>query len=346
MLQTRFSVLAAGFLALSLFLAPAPLSARSAEPEWVGNPYADFNERAYIVAVGSGLSRQAAETDAIRRIAAVFHMSIHAVQELTTLSRQTVVDGAAAWTQDTELRSAIESVVIMDNIMGAGVRRNWYDGRGSHFALATLNRAASVRLYSDMVRANLDIIDSLTGMPPAQRNTFDGFSRYRFAATFADVSFSYGQMLVVLGAPWGEPLRTGAYFLERSREILTEIQIGINVNNDRGQRIGGAFAQAVSGLGFRTAGTNPRFVLNVIVNTWRDEHLVQGAEFTWIEIGANLTDRNTGAVLLPYGFTLRGQPHFTAAAAENLAVNAAVQRIAREYGNLLAEYLAGLIPQR
>jgi|GEM_PF-7127461 len=73
-------------------------------------------------------------------------------------------------------------------------------------------------------------------MPATQINTFDEFSRYQFAAIFADMSFTYGQILATLGRPWREPLRTGYWYLQRSREILAGIPIGINVRNDREYR--------------------------------------------------------------------------------------------------------------
>jgi len=343
MLRVNFSVLS---MILCLFAAPAFLAAQAVQPPWINNPYASFNRQAYIVAVGVGNSRQAAERDALRGIAGVFGLNVQAVESLTTLYREVVTDGAIVWTQETDFRNAIETSVRMENLMGAEVRQHWVDNRGTHFVLAVLNRATGVLLYSDRVRANQDIIRNLTDMPAAQRNTFDGFSRYQFAAVFADMSFTYGQMLVVLGAPWHEPLRTGEWFLQRSREILTEIPIGINVINDRGQRIQGAFASAFADLGFRSVGTNPRFVLDVNVSVRRDEHLVQGAEFAWIEVSANLTDTSTRSVLLPYNFNFRGPPRFSMQEAENIAFNQAVQRIGREYGNLVSEYLASLVPRR
>ena len=201
-------------------------------------------------------------------------------------------------------------------------------------------------MYSNRIRANQDIIRNLTNMTSAERNGIDAFARYQSAAVFADMNFTYGEILVFLGAPWSEPLGRGEGFRQRWREIARAIPIGINVRNDRGGRVQGAFAGAFAGFGFRSAGANPRFVLDVNVNTWRDEHLVPGVEFAWVEISANLTDTHTRAVLLPYGFNLRGSGHFTLPGAENLAFNDAVQRIGWEYGDMLADYLAQLIPRR
>ena len=346
MLKSKFFMPAVCLPVLFVFFAAVPLAAQSAQPAWIANPHARHSAQAYIAAVGLGGSRVAAERDALRGIAGVFGMNVHAVEQLTTLYREVVVDGAATWTEQTDFRSAIETSVSMDNLMGAEIRESWVDGWGTHFVLAVLSRARAVMLYSERIQANLDIIRNLTDMTPAQRYSFDGFSRYQFAAVFADMSFAYGEMLVVLGAPWGGTLRRGEYFLQRSREILTEIPIGINVSNDRGGRVQGAFARAFADLGFRSAGANPRFVLDVNVNTRRDEHMVAGVEFAWIEITANLVDTNTRTVLLPYGFNFRGPGRFTLQEAENLAFNDAVQRIGREYGNLLSEHLARMVPRR
>jgi len=331
---------------LCLFLASVSLAAQSAQPAWINNPYANFDSQTHVVAVGAGDSRQAAEMDALHGIASVFHLNIQAVERLTTLYRGAITDGATAWTQQTDLGTAIKISVEMENLIGARIRQYWDNGSGTHFVLAVLYKPTAMDIYSQRIRANLDIIRNLTYMMPAtQRNTFDGFSRYQFAAIFADMSFTYGQILTVLGRPWREPLRTGDWYLQRSREILAEIPIGINVRNDRGQRIQGAFARTLADLGFRSGGTNPRFVLDVNVNAWRENPL-PGTEFAWVEISANLIDTNTRAVLVPYSFNLRSQPRSTIQVAENLAFNAAVRRIDREYGNLVSEYLAQLVPRR
>ena len=356
MFRIGFFKLAACLSALCFFLASASLAAQPDRPGWVNAPNASHDRQAYVVAVGSGDSRRTAESDALRGLAGAFGLNVQAVEQITMLYREVVTDGAAAWTQQAVYRSAIDTSVRMDNLMGAEVAARWEDGRGTHFVLAVLRRATAVMLYSNRIRANQDVIRNLTNMTAAERNGIDAFARYQSAAALADMNFTYGEILVFLGAPWGEPLGRGEGFRQRGREIARSIPIGINVRgvNDVAEgRIRGAFAEVfLDEFGFLTGGANPRFVLDVDINMQpqarggRPPIPGLNIDFSWIEIlmdvRANLVDTGTGAVLLPYVFNFRGAGRNNLFDAENAAINEAAQRIRNEYGNRLSR----LAPRR
>jgi len=352
MFRINFPSLAACLSGLCLFLVSAPLSA---QPEWINNPYAGFNRQAYVAVVGSGDSRQTAERDALRGIASVFGLNVQAVESITILYREVVVDGATAWTQQSDFRSAIETSVRMDNLIGASVRQHWADGRGTHFVLAVLNRATAIVLYSNRITANQDVIRNLTNIPAAQRNSIDGFARYQFAAAVADMNFTYGEMLVFLGAPWYGTLARGDYFRQRARAIARSIPIGIHVrsgNSGADARIQGAFADVLfDEFGFLTGGSGHRYVLNVDVTMQprqRGGHVLRGQDlyFSWIEIRtdvrANLVDAGTGVILLPHDFNFSGPGRTNQFDAEDVAINELAQIIRREYGDRLSR----LAPRR
>ena len=352
MLRVRFFTL---MTYLCLFIASAPLAAQAVQPAWINNPYASFNRQAYIVAVGVGNSRQTAERDALRGIAGMFGLNIQAVERLTTLYREVITDGATAWTYETDFRSAIETSVRMDNLMGAEIRQHWVDNRGTHFVLAVLNRATAIVLYSNRITANQDVIRNLTNIPAAQRNSIDGFARYQFAAAVADMNFTYGEMLVFLGAPWYGTLARGDYFRQRARAIARSIPIGIHVrsgNSGADARIQGAFADVLfDEFGFLTGGSGHRYVLNVDVTMQprqRGGHVLRGQDlyFSWIEIRtdvrANLVDAGTGVILLPHDFNFSGPGRTNQFDAEDVAINELAQIIRREYGDRLSR----LAPRR
>jgi len=321
--------------------AHAPVAARAPEPRWVtGGPHERFSGFEYLTAVGSGNSRQAAEMDAFRQLVSTFGVTVQADIRLAEVYRRT---GAVA-THDVAFGQEIILGAGMDNLIGAEIGDRWEGaGRGNSFALAVLNRARAIQIYSEMIRANLEIIDNLTNMSPVERNTFAGFSRYQFAAVIADMNTNYAAVLSVVGAPV-QGLRSGDDFRRGAQEIAAAIPVGINVSNDRAGRIQSAFARAFSDLGFRTGGAHQRYVLNVNLVILPTDHVGQTV-FSRMELSANLIDTRTGAVLLPYAFNVR-EGHRTQSEAENRVFIAAEQRIDREYGDMLSDYLFQLIPGR
>ncbi|MCL2600571.1 MAG: LPP20 family lipoprotein [Treponema sp.] len=326
--------------------AVATVPPRVPQPEWMSNLSGFMSARpTYMIAVGSGNSRQVAEMDALRQLVMTFGTDVQVDTRLVESYREVIRSGVVASWGDTALDRTIVLGAGMDNLIGAEISDFWTDGRGNHHALAVMNKARAIQVYSEMLRANLEIIANLTDMSVAERNTIAGFSRYQFAAVVADMSVSYGVVLSVLGAPHhAQGLRRGDDFRRQAQEIVRTIPIGINVRNDRAGRIQNAFAGAFSEFGFRTGGTNPRYLLDVNVVVHPTDHA--GANvFARMELTANLIDTQTLSVLLPYGFNLR-EGHRTQLEAENRAFLVAEQRIAGEYRNMLSNHLFQLVPRR
>jgi len=292
----------------------------------------------HIVAVGHGSTRQAAEADALRQLVVTFGADIQSDQRTVETFRG--VEGGAG-IHHAAIDNAIRIAAGM-HIIGAEIGDAWAQNANSHYALAVLERATAIRIYSEMLRANLAVIDNLTDMTPDQRNSFSGFARYQLAAVLADVNISHGSVLSVAGAPhYAQGLRRGDDFRRDMQEIAAAIPVGITVNGDRAGRIQTAFARALSELGFRTGGATPRYQLNVSVSLLPAEP--SGAiSFALMELNANLVDGVTGAVLVPYGFNIR-EGHNSLPQAETRAFVNAEQRIGREYGPLLSNYLAALV---
>jgi len=344
-----FSLSKACLAFFCLFLASLPVVAQTAQPGWVANPYTRFNRQTYLAVVGSGISRASAERDALGRLAATFGVGIHVDETIRESYREVTQSGAAAvWAHHVYLDSEIRAVVGMDNLIGAQIVDSWNDGRGSNFALAVMNRERAIQIYSELLRANRETINNLVNMSAVQRNTLEGFSRYQLAAVFADMNVSYGTVLSVLGVPV-HGLQRGEDFRREAREIRGAIPIGINVRNDRDGRIRDAFAGAFSDLGFRIGGTGSRYVLDVDISVTLDQRFSahHDAWLTWAykTLRAELRDARTGTVLLPYTVRER-EGHVTRTGAEDWVFRSAVETIGREYGNLLSDYLASLVPRR
>jgi len=321
--------------------AAAPVVPRAAEPEWTraSGLHPGFNSNIYLTAPGHGSSRQAAELDAFRSLVSIFGVMVQADIRLAEMYRRT----GAVSTHDFAFGQEIILGAGMDNLVGAEIGDRWDDGRGHHVALAVLNRRRAIQIYSEMIRSNLELIDNLTNMSPAERNTFSGFSRYQFAAAIADMNANYAAVLSVVGAPV-QGLRSGDDFRRGAQEIASAIPVGINVNNDRAERIQGAFARTFTDLGFRTGGGHQRYMLEVNMVILPTDHAGQNV-FSRMELSANLIDTNTATVLLPFNFNVR-EGHRTQSEAENRVFLVAEQRIYREYGDMLSDFLFQLIPGR
>ncbi|MDR1318601.1 MAG: LPP20 family lipoprotein [Treponema sp.] len=325
-------------------------AASRAEPAWVASPESVFSKTAYVAAVGYGAERALAEKSAFANLAAFFGQNISGEQTATSRYSEAVLNGAVdRWQEDTAITNAIKTSAELQSLVVAELRDYWYDGRTSHYAVAVMERAKTAVLYADMIRSNERIINGLTDISAAEKNTLDAYSRYRFAGTIADANRIFANVLSVVGSAGtginpGNMKRGDDYRLE-AVNIAKNIPIAVKVANDRSGRIEGALAAAVNKAGLRGGGSGARYLINADISFSPVELPNQANKFVRYTLDAKLTDTVSGDVFLPYTVSGR-EGHLTAAEAENRAVIAAERQINEKYSALLEERLSALLPEK
>jgi hypothetical protein len=350
-MQKRFSkvLLLIGVFTLPLLFSTCVSSSSGAStsassvPSWVRDPYTRFDRQTTVAAVGRGGSPEIAEASAYGNLAAFFGQSIEFDERTAERYQEAVRNGlTAAWSVNTEVDTAIARSARLDTLVGAEIADTWNDYT-NYFAVAVLNKTRAVQIYSDIVRSNQRMIENLINIPPAERNTLNGFSRYQFAATVADMTIPYINLLSLIGGPPVQGFRSGNNLRLEALDITRAIPVNIRVQNDRSARIHGAFARALSELGFQSGGINSRYLLDV--NVIISPVTIAGNPnlFSRIELAANLIDTGNGTVLLPFNFSDR-QGHTSQSEADNRVIMAAERKINTEYADFLHDYLFRLLP--
>jgi len=351
---TKLTVLA--LICGSVFLACATTSPSSANnmslppPPWVNSPYSIYNELQYIARTGFASTADEAEKAALANLTAYFGVSISDTQTINNVYIEAVRNGAAAqWSDTTSMQRTISTSSSLDALVGAEVHDTWYDGKGTYYALALMDRARTAVIYNDMIRSNRTTIDNLVNMPAAQKNTIEAFTRYQFAAAIADINVSYGNVLKVLGvAPAMELTKGDEYRLEAlniARAIPVRVVVQKAANVDTARRIENAFIKALNDFGFRTGSAGSPYSLNVNLNLSEVQLPNQQNKFVRYEISANFTDTRTGTGLNSYNINGR-EGHVNISEAENRAIAAAEKRINEDYSNSLTEAFLTLLPRR
>ncbi|MDR1957237.1 MAG: LPP20 family lipoprotein [Treponema sp.] len=316
------------------------------EPAWIASPDAVYDKNAFVTAVGHGADRNQAERDALGKLVAVFGQSVQAELKTINTYSEAVSKGAVNVSENTSVQNAIKTSAEMDALIGAEIEEVWFDNKTTYYAVAVLEKGQAARLYADMIRSNERIIGDLLAIPDAEKNTLDGYSRYQLAATIADVNRVYANVLTMVGSTVGivpgDMKKGDAYRLE-AVNITKSIPIRVTVTDDRSNRIRDAFASALTKQGFRSGGTDARYVLEVRLELSPVELPGQQNQFVRYVIEGNLIDTRDASVLLPFSINGR-EGHRSLSEAENRAVGVAERKINDTYGGVLAHYLATLLP--
>lgn len=327
----------------------AQVSRGGKEPAWVTAPDAVYPQRTFVAATGYGPDRDQAEKDSLAKLIAVFGQSIQA--ELKTIHNysEAVSRNKVQVSENTSVQNAVKTASEMDALIGAEIREVWFDNKRTYYAVATLEKARAKTLYTDLINANQQIIDTLLAMSDTEKYSLDGYARYRLAATIADANYVYANVLTIVDRSSGSSIprnltRGDDYRLEAAA-ITRNIPIGILIDNDRSDRIKDAFAGAIAKEGFRTGGADSRYMLRVRVTFTPVELPNQPNKFTRYVVDANFTDTYEQSVLFPFNINGR-EGHLTLPEAENRAFAAAEKKIGDTYSGILADYLTQLAPAK
>jgi hypothetical protein len=220
----------------------------------------------------------------------------------------------------------------------------WSDGK-IFYAVAVMEKAATTRLYTRMIQDNQKIIDTLAAIPTADQNSMDNLARFQFAAALAEANKVFANVLSVIGAPVPAGMTAPEGYRLEAAAIIKTIPVSVTVQNDRDDRIRGAFTSALSAAGFRTGDNNSRYLLLVRFSLTEVALPNQTTKFIRYVIDGNFTDTGTGDILFPYTGNGR-EGHITIPEAENRAVRAAEDKIKGEYPGVLTTFLSRLIPKK
>jgi hypothetical protein len=317
------------------------------KPAWVDSVDSVYNKAQYAAAVGHASDRAMAEQNALAALTAFFGQSIQVDQTITNTYQEAIRNGVTAgWTDSLDVQNTVRTSASIDTLIGAEIKEVWLDSRNNtYYAAAVMEKAKAVQTYTEMVLANQNIINNLVAMNQTEKNSLEGFSRYQFAATIADVNASYRNLLRLLDAPVPAGPANGNEYRLEAQNIVKTIPVAITVTNDRAGRVQGAFAKSLSELGFRSGGGNSRYALRVEITVSPVDLPNNPNKFARMELSANLTDTSGGSVLLPYNFNNR-DGHTSLSEAENRLYLTAERKIGEEYAKLLNGYLAQLLPKR
>jgi hypothetical protein len=323
---------------------PAPAGSGFGRPLWIDSTDAVYNRNSYIAGVGTGKDRINAEQSAFAALSGIFRQSLQADQSISTSYQEAVKNGVTTgWTENTSVENAIKTSTAME-LVGAEIRDVW-DGDGTFYAVAVMEKAKTAQLYTQMVQDNLRILDSLVDIPPGDRNSMDGLARFQFALAIAEANQIFSTVLSVIGAPVPEGIQHPESYRLEASAIIKNIPVSVSVEGDQDGRIRGAFTSALSSAGFRTGGNNSRYQLRARIGFSEVELPNQTNKFVRYNLEGNFIDASTAAILFPYSSVGR-EGHQILSEAKTRTVRAAENKIKEEYAQALSAYLSQLIPPK
>jgi hypothetical protein len=328
---------------------PAPVQSTRGgqEPRWVIDPYAVYPRDRYLATVGFGPNREEAEKKAIASLTAIFGQSIKSEYAAVTVYSEAVSKGIVSSSGTTKIMDTISSSTSLDTLIGAEIGNVWDDAHGIVYSVAYLDKERTIAVYGNMLHTNLKNIENLTAMTSVEKNTLDGYARYKLAAIIAGINAKHAEVIAQCGGPTAESLNLpGADILNiEASNIIKNVTVIVNVKGDSSNRIRDAFTKVISVEGLRTRGSSPPYTLEVNVDMSEVVFQNNNNKFCRFTISAELIENSTDSILLPFNFTDR-VGHATYAGAQATAFLQAEKLIGEKYPAMFREYIDGLLPKK
>ena len=336
------------FSACSSAPAPAPKSSssggsKSSEPAWIKKPNASYPEGQYVVAVGDGKSMEEAQYKARANLLGIFGMKLSDESVIAEMFQSQETASGASWsdtvTSDRKISSSAEGI-----LSGCEIKENWNKGN-EHYALAVMDKAKTISIYTDIIARLTQAIDEIINV--SNKNTIDGYARYRFASTIAKDRDSCVNVLRFAGGSGSVPagLKSENEYMTEASNIIKAIPVRVALTSgsqfDTERRIQSAFAKTLGEVGFRTGDNSSPYVLEVTL-ALSDVDSTNVNKFARYEITASFIQVSTRQGVIP-AYSINGREgHANITEARQRAVRAAETKINSEYKGLLEEYLSQL----
>ncbi len=216
-------------------------------PEWLENPKSAYPESRFLVAVGAGDTRRAAENAAAGNLARIFEAHIESDERLLDQTHET--NTSFERTTDFTADISILSSQTLHNIQHAEA---WKDKKGRYHAVAYFDRRQTASIY----RGKIDELTERVNFYIAQAETADLLKKYatlRAANRNAtENEYLLGQLKVI--HPSSASAAAPDYNLNELRKALADtakkINVQISITGDTERRMTTCLEELITGYGF------------------------------------------------------------------------------------------------
>jgi len=179
-----------------LFLALLLTACKTLPPDWVANPQATYPDSRFLVAVGEGDTRRAAETTADAQLARIFESRIESADQLMDRSKEST----KSFSRTTELSTQIH-ISANQTLFNIQHAESWTDSNGRVHAVAYLDRRKTAAIYQEKITKEEQHILFLLHQAEETKNPLQKYALLRGANQHAQRQALLLRQLQTIHAP-------------------------------------------------------------------------------------------------------------------------------------------------
>ncbi|MCF7858216.1 MAG: LPP20 family lipoprotein [Candidatus Cloacimonetes bacterium] len=314
---------------------------KSTQPEWLKNPKVVYSEQQYLTAIGEGDSRSSAENMAAGNLARIFESNVKAEETVTQRYFELTKNKKTSIEEQTEVNKNV-NIQAQQTLFNIQFGESYTDDLGRVYAIAYLNRFKTAEIYESKIDKNSQRIEYFV---KSATETNDPLMKYAAGSAALTVSAINEVLLAQLSIifPSAIDMLEISYQHEKivklAKEAATAVTCGININNDKDNKITIMLEEMVNDLGFILSKDN---VLRINGNILLEKtDLKRNLEFVRYELQISVKDDKDDTIV---SMTEKGREgHVSALEARERALRTLGKVINKQLKSKLINYFDSLI---
>lgn len=336
------------FLLIWLVVAFHPQERFAAQkPDWIEGASRKYPDSQYLIGVGSGDTRQAAEDSAYAAISRIFHAEIgQMTQEWEKFLQEDT--GRRTETTRTVTIDQLTQVSTKKVLEGVKIADVWEDEKEKKvFALAVMDREHTAAILKDRIQSLNAEAQELVKKAKAQEDKIQTVRNLRAAVKALLLREAYNTELRIVN-PSARGISSAISLTTVNQDLqkflMTEINIGVEVAGPHGDEIRTALLEGLTQRGFSVAGAAGGKLdsQDVLVRGKIEFQPVPNPQFKFIRWMAEfeLVEKQSGKV---FGSILKSgrEGHLNLSEAENRAAKAIKEEMRKELTARLVGFIYG-----
>lgn len=308
-------------------------------PEWINNPSSIYPDINYLVAIGEGDTRKAAENNALSNLSLIFKSDIKV--------DNTQLDKYDEFFGDKESFQHHSNVTKKVNISGGQTLYNVKFGNtftsntGRVYIIAYIDRMETAEIYNEKISNNSSKVQYFLDIANKSDDALSKYAAFNAAYLYAIENEKLKAQLKIISPDFGN-LKTNYNFDEinvATKDAAKKVSFNVSIENDTDEKIEFLIKDLVNNKGF-VLNSNPLLVINGKVD-YEKLDLRRNEKFINWTLFLNVLNINNETLLTCSYKGREGSVSYDAALSR--CINEISKKIKNDFNNRLTEFFDGLI---
>lgn len=228
-------------------------------PDWYLNPGEVYPDGTYLVSVGTGDTRRAAEQQAMAGLAQSFEASIQV--DVTTQERYRDLVTAQGTFSEADVQLAqTTNIQAAQTLLNVQFGEAAVDEQGRVHAIAYIERLPTGRVYQELIEKNNRQVESFLREASGSTDLIREYAFVSAAGLVASNNEVLRNQLMIIAPALAQVTRASYDYdalLQRRTDLASAMRVSVAISGDDGDRIGGVLRQALSQERFPVSDANP-----------------------------------------------------------------------------------------